>query len=334
MKFSLATVAYVFALLAAGMAALGVPLGVLASLFVLGYWWWNPRWPATVIELWTIVLVILVVIGLLLPTIDTPRESSRVMACGGDLRFLARALQEYQTMNRRLPPAGDANSNTMSWRVAILPWLESNDLYKNYRRDESWNSPSNAQVASQRLVCPSDPGLTVGTPQTNYFAIVGGRTVWGDGWEPPALNDASSQTIMLIEAAGLSIPWAQPRDLSFDEAVKLLTGQSQNQVMHPRRPEPGFFEKGYGQRQEGLHVAFADGEIGFVPIPISKELATAMLTANGGEAIARHVTEQFRVPQTDYGKMYALFVFVLLSLLPGAMRVVRRARSSEDSPAS
>ncbi|MBA3480520.1 MAG: hypothetical protein H0T51_01785 [Pirellulales bacterium] len=95
---------------------------------------------------------------------------------------------------------------------------------------------------------------------------------------------------MLIEAAGLGVPWAEPRDLSIDEAVAILTGRALNQVLHVRRPGPGFFQKGYGQDQTGVHVAFADGETGYIPLPISTELATAMLTANGGEKIDRYVT--------------------------------------------
>jgi hypothetical protein len=334
MKFSLATIAYVFALLAAGMAAFGVPLGVVASLLVLGYWRLGPWWPRSFFNLLVIILVLAVAIGGLLPNVYHGREANRCLRCRGNLQGVARGVQAYRRRHGKLPPTGDAQS--MSWRVAILPWLEERSIYEAYRRDEPWNSPANAQVSSVSLhmyECPSDPAWKATTPQTNYFAIVDERTMW-DGRGLGKHRDRPGQTIMLIEAASLNVPWAEPGDLTFDEALAILKGHAPTQVVHIERPGPGFFEKGYGQNREGVHVAFANGEVGFVPVPISTELATAMLTANGGEAIKQSEIEQFLMPQTDYGKVYAFVVFVILALLPGVVRVVRLAKSGEGSPAA
>ncbi|MBA3480521.1 MAG: DUF1559 domain-containing protein [Pirellulales bacterium] len=180
MKFSLVTIGYVFALLAAAMAVFGGPLGIIAWLVVLGYWWLDPRWPKTLLEILVIVMVIGLLLGLLMPTVHTGRESSRVMVCGGNIRSIALALQAYRRMHGHLPPAGVANTHAMSWRVAVLPWLENRDLYEAYRRDEPWNSAANMRVTAQPLwiyECPSDPPVTATTPRTNYFAIVDARTV-------------------------------------------------------------------------------------------------------------------------------------------------------------
>jgi type II secretory pathway pseudopilin PulG len=334
MKFSLTTIAYVFALLAAGMAAFGVPLGVVASLFVLGYWRWNPRWPGALVELLVVILVIGMLLGLLMPTVQSPRERSRVMACGSNMQSIALALRAYQRTQGRLPAAGDEESRTMSWRVAILPWLENRNIYEAYDGAEAWNSGANAKATSQALPiyeCPSDLPMTLGAPQTNYFAIVDTRTMWGGG-EPQAFKDPPGKTILLIEAAGLSVPWAEPRDLSFDEALAILTGKAPNQVMHVRTPQQGFYQKGYGQA--GVHVAFANGRVGFVPEGISPKLARALLTANGGEEIAQAEINRLLLPQADKVNWLAIVWFAVLALLPGLMRVARRMKSNEGSPAS
>ena len=34
-------------------------------------------------------------------------------------------------------------SHCMSWRVAILPFMEHNDLYRQYDPKQSWDSPKN-----------------------------------------------------------------------------------------------------------------------------------------------------------------------------------------------
>jgi hypothetical protein len=335
MKFSLTTIAYVFALLAAAMATFGVPLGVVASLLVLAYWRLGPWWRRNFFGLLVILMVLIVAAALLVP-VHHGREASRCWRCRGNLQGVARGVQAYQRRHgtlppagEALPPAGEAQSLAMSWRVAILPWLEERDVYEAYRRDEAWNGPNNTQVTLQphfSFECPSDPMVTPMAARTSYFAIVDERTVWG-GREPGQRQDRPGQTIMLIEAAGLTVPWAAPRDLSFDEALALLTGDAPTQVVHIERPGPGFFEKGYGENREGVHVAFANGEVGFVPVPISTKLATAMLTANGGEAIDQGEIDRFLGPQADYGKVYAFVTFIALALVPGVVRVVRWVKS-------
>jgi type II secretory pathway pseudopilin PulG len=337
MKFSLATIAYVFALLAAGMAAFGVPLGVVASLFVLGYWWWGPRWPKRLVELLVIIMAIGLLMGLLLPAVQSARESRRCLLCRNNIQSVALGLQGYRLRYGRLPPAGDSQALTMSWRVAILPLLENRDIYEAYRRDEAWNSPANSTTTSRSLFiyeCPSDPPVGALASRTNYFAIVDERTVWGAGDAPGTLKDSPVQTIILIEAAGLSVPWAEPRDLSFDEALAILTGKAPNQVVHLRPAVSGFFQKDYGRTDMGVHIVLADGRIGFAPVPISTELATALLTANGGEEISQWEINQLMLPQTDYGKVYAFVTFVVLALLPGVVRVVQWVKSGEGSPAA
>jgi hypothetical protein len=73
-------------------------------------------------------------------------------------------------------------------------------------------------------------------------------------------------------------------------------------------------------------VAFADGSVRFLALPLSPSLATALLTADGGEIIDDRAFDRASLPQLDYGKIYSLATFVALSLLPAGRLLRRRSK--------
>src|SRR5262245_46261269 len=107
-----------------------------------------------------------------------------------------------------------------SWRVLLLPYIEQNDLYKEYRFDEPWNGPNNRKLASRMpptyfLHGEERPGNTT----TNYLAVVGAETVWqgATGVSMDAVKDGTSSTILIVENKGAGVHWMEPRDLVFAE---------------------------------------------------------------------------------------------------------------------
>ena len=73
---------------------------------------------------------------------------------------IALAMHNYHAANDHLPPAAikdKAGKPLLSWRVAILPYLEQAALYNKFHLDEPWDSPHNkALIASMPAVyaCP------------------------------------------------------------------------------------------------------------------------------------------------------------------------------------
>jgi hypothetical protein len=62
------------------------------------------------------------------------------------MKQLGLALHNYAAANGHLPPAvsrGPDGKPLLSWRVAILPYLEEEQLYKQFHQDEPWDSPHN-----------------------------------------------------------------------------------------------------------------------------------------------------------------------------------------------
>src|SRR5262249_40124999 len=66
-----------------------------------------------------------------------------------DLSKIALAMRRYAEKKGRLPPAviysGDGRP-LYSWRVELLPFLDEQKLYDQFKRDERWDSPHNKKL--------------------------------------------------------------------------------------------------------------------------------------------------------------------------------------------
>ena len=149
-----------------------------------------------------------------------------------NVKQIALALTYYEWEHRSFPPAATAEKDgqpAMSWRVAILPHLEENQLFQKYDRKQPWNSPRNRAVADTPLLsyrCPNDP-KGPRSRETSYVMLVGKGTVAGlpekdRNFKYISAHSGASSTILFVEAPNSGIPWAEPRDLTIDEFIKRL----------------------------------------------------------------------------------------------------------------
>jgi hypothetical protein len=332
MKFRVADIAYPFALFATSVGAFGFGRGVLAFLIVAIFWAAARKLPRPTLIEWLVVAgIILVLIGLLLPAFDVARESARVATCRNCMRQLALALYtKALTPKGRLPQAivrDDLGYPMHSWRASILRHIDEQSTFEQYDWSQPWNSPANRAlgVPIEVFGCPSDPAVGLNASHTNYFAIIGSRTAWPDerGLPTTKITDGMEDTILLLEAFNLNVPWIEPRDLSFAEAVDLLTGRAPDRLAHRRYEEPGYFYRWRQADRRGVHAAFADGTVRFLPVPLPEEMAKALLTANAGDQVDWNEFERLTAPQLDYAKIYATIAFSIVALWP-ARRALRK----------
>jgi hypothetical protein len=332
MSFRLWTIFYVFALLAAAMATFG-PLGIFPFVFVLCFWAWafSSNKPSSLKGWLLLIGVVLVIVVLLLPAIQIPRESSRQGVCRNNLNQLAIALDFYASKHGSVPPATVAGADGAplhSWRSLVLSEIERADIDDMIDHTAAWNAPTNNTATLAEIdtfECPSDSTTTV--PNfCSYFAIVGPHTAWPEDRARPLseITDPKSCTILLIEAHGRNVPWAKPSDIPFDEAVRLLSEPQPLGNLHEYRPSRDLTSIVLDKTGSGIHVAMADGTVRFLALPLPRELAVALLTVDGGEGDIHNLLDEYSRPQIDIGKCCALGVFVVLSLLPAAW--VRRRK--------
>ena len=219
-------------------------------------------------EFVVIVVVLLFLVALLLPAVQTARESGRHAQCLNNLMQIATALHHYEQANGCFPPAyvaGKDGRPLHSWRTLILPYMDLSDLYNLFKFSEPWDGPNNKKprtVPVMVYVCPSDPAFRqLAAARTSYVAVVGPNTAWAGG-RPRKLADFgkdASTTIMLVEVTNSGIAWAEPKDLSLD-SITAADDKSNTPTFtgtHGRR-EAFFFTYGDGPC---INVAMADGSV-------------------------------------------------------------------------
>ena len=127
----------------------------------------------TLVELLVSVGIIAMLIALLLPAVQSARESSRRLQCQTRIRQTLAATHAHHDAKRSLPSLYGGLSppyplvpqdqpDRHSWRVALLPFLEQSQLWDQVRWDVCALAVENTAVAQSvvsELVCPSDPSI-------------------------------------------------------------------------------------------------------------------------------------------------------------------------------
>jgi prepilin-type N-terminal cleavage/methylation domain-containing protein/prepilin-type processing-associated H-X9-DG protein len=113
----------------------------------------------TLVELLVVIAIIGVLVALLLPAVQSARESARRMSCQNNIRQIAIAVHNYHDVQKSLPPASTNSAlSGSSGFAAILPFIEQASLYSQYDFAKGNSDPANLQAVSQRIktyICPS-----------------------------------------------------------------------------------------------------------------------------------------------------------------------------------
>jgi prepilin-type processing-associated H-X9-DG protein len=215
-----------------------------------------------------------VTIALLLPAVQAAREAARRAQCTNNCKQIGLAIANYENLKGTYPPAaiaGEDGKPLLSWRVAILPFLEQNELYKQFHLDEPWDSPHNKALVEKMpksYACPSDPTGNAKKGMTTYRVFLGPKAAFegSAGQKLNTFTDGTSNTILMVESKD-AVPWTKPDELPFDpEADQPPAG--------PGSHHPG-----------GYQALFADGSVKFLKTTLDTKTLRALITRNGGEVI-------------------------------------------------
>ncbi len=136
----------------------------------------------TLIELLVVIAIIGILVGLLLPAVQSARESGRRIACVNNMHQIGVALHLYENARKEFPVGWQPNEQSRQaewgWPAEILPMLEQSTLYDSLKVSSTRLADAIGDSARRPLLttsiglfrCPSDI-----TPPT---------LSWGDNTHP------------------------------------------------------------------------------------------------------------------------------------------------------
>jgi prepilin-type processing-associated H-X9-DG protein len=148
----------------------------------------------TIVELLVVITIMAMLVAIVLPAVNSVRESAQRSACAQRQTSLALAMAAYNVRQERLPEAHsilDLTSKSfpslytqrvVAWQVMLLPYLERNDIFMDLSSDRGWND-MNVRGAYwlDVLTCPSSVPTVKAYSLIHYFANCGTGLARDDG---------------------------------------------------------------------------------------------------------------------------------------------------------
>ncbi len=166
---------------------------------MMGAWFSRSRFASrktgfTLVELLVVIAIIGIMVGLLLPAVQSAREAARRMSCQNNIKQLGLALHNYESAYKAFPPStvasGGSASQPWSGQSFILPFLEGDATFSKINFSTGYHAGSNktlfppngiAAVRVSTLLCPSETEdhsrLNTSTGEAEHYPLNYGQNV-------------------------------------------------------------------------------------------------------------------------------------------------------------
>ncbi len=204
------------------------------------------------------------------PAVTRARKAADRARDANSLKQTGLAFHNYHDAISHFPKAANYDKNgkpLLSWRVHILPYLDQNELYKQFKLDEAWDSEHNKKlIAKMPAVYRTSPNLEAG--KTTLLGVAGERATFPGNKAVKILDyrDGTSNTIIVVDVdEAKAVPWTKPEDYAYDPA------------------NPGAGLKG---RFDGKFAAlFCDGSVRMISGKVDPKLLLLLFDRDDGQVI-------------------------------------------------
>jgi len=271
----------------------------------------------TLVELLVVIAIIGILVGLLLPAVQAPREAARRCQCLNNMAQLGLSLHHFEfnhehlpsgTINDQGPIRNEPIGKHISWTIQVLPYLEQSNLYKAFDLSAGTYAAANQpvrEVVIATFVCPSSPenfDPSFGQhPMSSYAGVSNDMEVPIDAnnngifflnsqLKLTDIGDGVSNTLFLGEKTSpfIDLGWAS------GTRATLRNGIFSDPAVFKRETEPnnelgslsvgGFSSYHTG----GSNFVFGDGSVRFLSRQIEPEIMQKLCNRKDGKFVSAH----------------------------------------------
>jgi RNA polymerase sigma factor (sigma-70 family) len=247
---------------------------------------------------------------------DQPVADAKALAAARaqsrlNLKEIAQAMLNYQSTYDAFPTSAIYSKDgkpLLSWRVALLPYLNQDNLYKQFHLDEPWDSEHNKKLLETKVKVYHVPGHDDWT-RTYYQVFVGEDTVFerrkgaigGKGFggaggsfpanfkgAPPGGGKGGGE----LADGGNQPTGMRVTDITDGTSYTLLVVEGGTSVPWTKPEDLAYAPTGKlpdlgGAFKDVTYAAFADGSVVALKKKISETALRAAITRNQGEVYDR-----------------------------------------------
>ncbi|MEM7454627.1 MAG: DUF1559 domain-containing protein [Planctomycetota bacterium] len=274
----------------------------------------------TLVELLVVIAIIGILIGMLLPAVQSVREAARKTSCMNKLRQIGLSAMNYESSLSHLPPPkmGTGDFDTLgSTFVILLPYVEQANRFDLYDVTASISAPGNIELTSEPLdiySCPSmefksgadyGEGSYIISYATRYRPLTVGASADGAFDETPlssendyrlgfeSFRDGTSNTFFFGEIDN-SVRWTGPStdpgawgDYTWAQGYWFNSQSHLDGTFNQKGPVDEFIIQEYrtfrSDHPGGVNFCMVDGSTRFVAETIDTDVLEASVTRSGGE---------------------------------------------------
>ncbi len=156
---------------------------------------------------------------------DEPPTRKELLTSQNNMKQIGIAHHAYYDVHRKM--GGDIYSKDgkplLSWRVAVLPFIGEDVLFKTFSLNEPWDSDNNKKLIEKMPKTYAPVRVKAKAGETFYQTFTGKDTLFGDNgpiYRLDNIPDGMRHTALVVEA-GAPVIWSKPADLAFDEKKAL-----------------------------------------------------------------------------------------------------------------
>ncbi|MEX2174828.1 MAG: DUF1559 domain-containing protein, partial [Pirellulaceae bacterium] len=220
-------------------------------------------------------------VALALPAMHAATDAARSSEASNNVKQQMLAIHNFHDTYGKLPAAYRVDADgkpLLSWRVAILPFIEQQALYEQFHLDEPWDSEHNKTLIAKMPKTFRAPGSKAAPGQTTYLGVGGKNGVivkprdgdWRNSHAAGAsfhdIVDGTSNTAAIVEASdALAVVWTKPEEWTPND----------------KEPIKGLV----GLRGARFLVGMADGSVRMISKEIDVETLKNLFNRNDGKVL-------------------------------------------------